>query len=395
MAADDARAAVPLAVWLYLVCAHGGFWRPPRGVPAAPTPARWPSLGVVVPARNEAALLPRTLAALLAQRYPGELRLVLVDDESTDGTGEVGRGLAAGRQGGQERLLVVAGGPPARGWAGKPWALHQGVAALDAGGGGSAGDCEWLLFTDADILHPPGSLTALVAAAEDRRLDVLSLMARLPADRPWERVLIPAFVYFFALLYPFRWVSRRPAAAGGCVLVRRAALVRAGGIGAIADAVIDDIALARALHRAGARLELRLAEDVRGIRAYPGLEELWRMVTRSAYVQLRCSPALLALSLAGLALVFGGPPAALFAGLAGRRPRTAAAGALAWALMAGSYVPLLRHHRSPVALAPALPLVALLYMAMTVDSARRYYGARRGQWRGRALPGRRRGRRAG
>jgi hopene-associated glycosyltransferase HpnB len=370
-------AGVAALAWLWLVLARGLFWRTDLRLPPAAQPARWPSVAVVVPARDEAAVLPASLPGLLAQDYPGPVRVLLVDDGSGDGTGAVARRLGAA---GRVPLTVLSPGPPPPGWAGKPWALRAGVEA--------AGDVDLLLFTDADIAHPPGSLTALVRASAG--LDLVSLLARLRTRTGWERLLIPAFGYFFAMLYPPRW-SNRPgtrtaAAAGGCVLVRPAALRRAGGIEAIRGAIIDDVALARAVKRAGGRTWLGLAADVRSVRPYPRLADLWHMVARSAYTQLRHSPLLLAGTVLGLAVLFGVPPAAAVVGAATGSVPLLAAGLAAWLLMAASYLPTLRYHRLPAGGAVLLPVAAGLYVAMTIDSARRHRAGAGAAWKGRAYP---------
>ncbi|MEV4560279.1 glycosyltransferase [Kitasatospora sp. NPDC049285] len=371
---------VSLAAWVWLAIGQGGFWRTDVRLPrTGGEPERWPSVVAVVPARDEAEVLPESLPSLLAQEYPGPARVVLVDDHSADGTG----GLAAALAGGGGLPLTVTTPPelPA-GWTGKLWALRHGVAL--------AGDAEWLLLTDADIAHRPGSLRALVAAGEANGLDLVSQMARLRVASGWERLIVPAFVYFFAQLYPFRW-SNRPgartaAAAGGCSLVRRTALERAGGVAAIRGAVIDDVSLARAVKRTGGRTWLGLAERVDSVRPYPGLAPLWRMVSRSAYAQLKHSPLLLAGTVLGLALVYLVPPVAAVAGLLTGSWGTAAAGLAAWALMAGTYLPMLRYYgQAPVA-ALALPFTALLYLLMTVDSAVQHWRGRGAAWKGRTYP---------
>jgi hopene-associated glycosyltransferase HpnB len=357
-----------------------------------PGAGEWPSVVAVIPARDEADMLPETLPGLLAQKYAGELLVVLVDDGSSDGTAEVAESLGRGSG---ARVCVVDGQPLPDGWAGKVWAMAQGVAA--------AGDCDYLLFTDADIAFEPGTVGALVRAAvtDDRAL--LSQMALLRADTGWERWIAPAFVYFFAQLYPFRRVgrprARTAAAAGGCMLVRRPVLAAAGGLDRIRDARIDDIALARLLKRppVAARCWLGFSTDVRSRRPYPRLAELWRMVSRSAYTQLRYSPALLAAVLAGLAWLYLLPPVAALGGLAalaagaGGGPGAAAAwcaaaGLAGWAGQAVTYVPVLRMYRLSGLRAPGLPLVALLYAAMTADSARLHHAGRGGAWKGRTIP---------
>jgi hopene-associated glycosyltransferase HpnB len=388
---------LPAVAWAYLLAAHGGFWRtgcrlPVHGQHPEPRAGEWPSVVAVIPARDEADMLPETLPSLLAQKYAGELLVVLVDDSSSDGTAAVAESLGRGSGAG---LRVVDGQPLPDGWAGKIWAMAQGVAA--------AGDCDYLLFTDADIAFEPGTVGALVRAAvtDDRAL--LSQMALLRADTGWERWLVPAFVYFFAQLYPFRRVgrprARTAAAAGGCMLVRRPVLAAAGGLDRIRDARIDDIALARLLKRppAGARCWLGFSTDVRSRRPYPRLAELWGMVSRSAYTQLRYSPALLAAVLAGLAWLYLLPPVAALGGLAALAAGAsggpgaaaawcAAAGLAGWAVQAVTYVPVLRMYRLSGLRAPGLPLVALLYAGMTADSARLHHAGRGGAWKGRTIP---------
>jgi len=437
------------------VAAHGGYWRTGQRLPAAaPRQAgspRWPGVAAVVPARNEADMLPVTLPALLGQDYPGAFRVVLVDDRSSDGTGDIAAELGdKSARDGAAPLTVVAGQPRPDGWAGKVWAMAQGVATATATAGkdvtarsetaqvsaatagkgvatrsetpevsavtagtestagtgqamvGTAGSGTpeapgYLLFTDADIAWAPGALRDLVAAAERDDRAVVSQMALLRAETGWERVIVPAFVYFFAQLYPFRRVndpaSKTAAGAGGCMLVRRAALEKAGGLDQIRGALIDDVALATLLKRDGNRCWLGLTTDIASARPYPRLASLWHMIARSAYTQLRYSPALLAGTVAGLLLLYAAPPAGTIAwlvtaaaGTAGAPASAAAgvAGLVGWALMTASFVPMLRLYRLSVLRAPALPLIAILYAAMTADSARRHYSGRAVSWRGRA-----------
>jgi hopene-associated glycosyltransferase HpnB len=385
-----------LLAWLYLLAGHGRFWLPGPGLPAEPPGAAgtppWPSVAAVIPARDEAAILPRTLPSLAGQRYPGRLAVIAVDDDSADGTGEVAAAIGAASAPGVVR--VVRGAPLPAGWAGKVWAMAQGAQA--------AGACDYLLFTDADIWFAPGVVTGLVRAAVGGDRALVSQMALLRADSGWERWIVPAFVYFFAQLYPFRWVSRRgsrtAAAAGGCMLVRRETLVKAGGLEQIRDARIDDVALARLLKRPPVRADcwLGFARQVRSLRPYPGLTSLWQMVARSAYTQLRYSPVLLAGTIAGLLWLYLLPPAAGIAGLAALAAGTGQAagwcaglGLAAWAVMAVTAVPVLRLYALSPWRAPGLPLVAALYAGMTVDSARRHYAGRGGEWKGRTVPVRR------
>ena len=291
-------AALSLAIWLYLIFARGGFWLALERERGAPALAVWPQVIAVIPARDEAETIGATIRSLLRQDYPGDFRIVLVDDESSDGTAE-----AAGAS---ERLQIIAGTPTPPGWSGKLWAVAQGLAA--------AGEtAPYLLLTDADIAYEQGALAGLVSRAESEGLVLNSLMARLRCDSVPERFAIPAFVLFFQMLYPFAWVASRTrktaAAAGGCMLVRRDALQAAGGIAAIRGALIDDCALAALLKRRGP-IRLSLAERVLSLRRYPDFGEIRRMVVRSAYAQLRYSPALLAFTLAAMTLVFLAPPAA-------------------------------------------------------------------------------------
>ncbi|MEV5805373.1 glycosyltransferase [Streptomyces parvulus] len=370
--------ALSLAAWLWLLLARGFFWRTDVTLPARRETAAWPSVCVVVPARDEAAVLPASLPSLLAQDYPGRAEVFLVDDGSTDGTGELAGELAR-RHGGLPLTVTSPGEPPA-GWTGKLWAVRHGVALA------RAREPEFLLLTDADIAHAPDSLRALVAAAGDGGFDVVSQMARLRVVSAWERLVVPAFVYFFAQLYPFRWIARRgrtAAAAGGCVLLRTETAERARIPEAIRHAVIDDVALARAVKGAGGRVWLGLAERVDSVRPYPRLGDLWRMVSRSAYAQLRHNPLVLAGTVAGLVLVYLVPPLAVVVGAARGETAAALLGGAAWLVMAGTYAPMLRHYRQPLWLAPLLPFTAFLYLLMTVDSAVQHYRGRGAAWKGR------------
>ncbi len=372
-------AAGSLAAWLWLLLFQGFFWRTDVRLPRRTDPGEWPSVCVVVPARDEAAVLPASLPSLLAQDYPGRAEVFLVDDGSTDGTGELARRLA--RELGGLALTVDSPGEPPAGWTGKLWAVRHGIGLA------RARDPEYLLLTDADIAHAPDSLRELVAAARTGGFDAVSQMARLRVDSLWERLVVPAFVYFFAQLYPFRRIGRRgtrtAAAAGGCVLLRTEAAVRARVPDTIRGAVIDDVALARAVKRGGGRVWLGLADRVDSVRPYPRLADLWRMVSRSAYAQLRHQPALLLGTIAGLALVYLVPPVALAVGAASGDKVAAVLGGLAWLVMTGTYVPMLRYYRQPLWPAPLLPVTAFLYLLMTADSAVQHYRGRGAAWKGR------------
>jgi len=390
MLALSIACTVAAVAWAYLVAGHGGYWRTSEWLPRVThEPEAWPDVVAVVPARNEAEMLPATLPALLGQEYPGALTVIVVDDGSSDGTGEVAARIA--RESGRP-LRVIPGTPPPEPdegdgrWAGKVWAMAQGLRA--------AGPAGYVLFTDADIAWEAHTLRHLVAAAEGDDRDLVSQMALLRAATGWERVVVPAFVYFFAQLYPFRRVnapgSRTAAAAGGCMLVRRSALERSGGLALISGALIDDVAMGRMIKRQRGRCWLGLTRQVASVRLYPRLASLWQMVARSAYTQLNYSPALLAATLIGLLFLYVLPPAGAVIGLAvllagGSGPAALAAGAglAGWALMSLSYLPMLRLYRLSPLRAPGLPLIALLYAGMTADSARRHHTGRGAQWRGR------------
>ncbi|HUZ52936.1 MAG TPA: glycosyltransferase [Streptosporangiaceae bacterium] len=397
-----AASLLAVAAWVYLVAGHGGFWRTDQRLPpaGAANQAAWPAVVAVIPARDEAPVLPETLPTLLTQDYQGQLTVVLVDDESTDGTAEVAAKLSDDAQSGTpangQRLKVISGEPPPPGWAGKVWAMDQGLRA--------AGAADYVLFTDADIAYAPGTVSALIRAAEADNRVLVSQMALLRTDTFAERLLIPAFVYFFAQLYPFRWVNRRggrtAAAAGGCMLVRRAPLEAAGGLGQIRGARIDDVALGRLLKRAPAAGDcwLGFTTDVISRRQYNGLGEIWDMVARSAYTQLRYSPAALAGTVLGMAFLYLLPVGAALAGPAlmiGGQAATgvpgwlaawlAAAGLAGWAIMAVSYLPMLRLTRLSPLRAVSLPLIGVLYTAMTVSSARRHHAGQGGEWKGRTI----------
>jgi hopene-associated glycosyltransferase HpnB len=398
-----AIAATVLAVlaWLYLLAGHGGFWRTDQRLPGdSAAPLAWPAVTAVIPARDEADMLPDTLPTLLNADYPGTLAVLLVDDQSSDGTARVAAGLgelagAADPQAGK-RLTVLTGEPLPPGWAGKVWAMAQGLRA--------AGDADYVLFTDADIGYEPGTVADLVRAAEGSRRVLVSQMALLRAETRAERLAIPAFVYFFAQLYPFRRVNRRgsrtAAAAGGCMLVRRAALLAVGGLEPIRSARIDDVALGGLLKRApgGGDCWLGFTTDVVSRRRYDGMAEVWDMVARSAYTQLRYSPLALAGTVIGLAWLYVLPVAATLAGLvlasggprlsgvpAGQAIWLVVAGLAGWTIMSVSYLPVLRLSGLSPLRAPCLPLIAVLYAAMTVSSGWRHHAGRGGEWKGRTI----------
>jgi hopene-associated glycosyltransferase HpnB len=361
--------SLALAAWVLLAFAWGFFWV--AGEEPLPERAQPSPVAVVIPARNEAPMIGEALASLLAQDYPGPTHLILVDDNSTDATAAVARQLSPA-------IDVLPGAPLPPGWTGKMWAVHQGVThALRR-------NPEFLLLTDADIVHSPDHLRRLVAAAQAGTLDLVSHMVLLRAQSLAERLAIPAFVFFFFMLYPPRRIaaprSTVAGAAGGSILLRRTALDRIGGIPAIAHELIDDCALAARIKRSGGRIRLGLTRHTRSIRAYAGPGEIWQMISRTAFTQLRYNWLLLAGTLLGMALLYLAPPALALA--AHGLPARLALGA--WAVLSVLYLPMLRFYRRSPLCAPLLPAVALFYTAATFYSALQHARGLGGQWKGRA-----------
>jgi hopene-associated glycosyltransferase HpnB len=378
--------ALSLALWLYLLLGRDGFWRaqPRFEDEAPPQPTSWPAVVAVVPARNEAAHVGTALRSLLAQNYPGKFAVVLVDDHSTDRTGEIARELT---REGPHRLDVIEAAALPSGWTGKLWAIAQGLRQAAY----VLPEARYLLMTDADIAHAPGSVARLVAKAEAQRLDLASLMVQLRCASFWERLLIPPFVFFFRKLYPFAAVNdpsrRAAAAAGGCMLVRRAALQEAGGIEAIRNRLIDDVALAQAIKwgPGGGRLWLGLSTTTLSLRGYHRLGGVWNMVARSADTQLGHSSPLLLATVAGMALTYLAPPVAIVAGVALADWPSFGLGVIGTGLMAACYLPTTRMYGLHACWSLTLPGAASLYIAMTVDSAIRHRRGVGGRWKGRLL----------
>ena len=380
MSAGTVLGLVALAIWIYLLVGRGGFWlaRDRDDRERFPDPARWPSVVAVVPARNEADVIARSVGSLVKQEYPGSLRIVLVDDGSDDGTAAVAAQAAA--IDGGTRLEILRGAALPAGWTGKLWAMQQGVEQATA----SAEKPDYLLLTDADIGHAPDNLRSLVARAEQGRRVLVSLMAELSCATLAERFLIPAFVFFFQMLYPFAWAARQrhrlAAAAGGCMLVRRDALEKAGGIASLRSEIIDDCALARRLKAQGP-IWLGLTRRARSLRPYGSVGEIGRMISRSAYAQLGYSLLLLAGTVAGMVLTYLVPPALVFLGDSGL---TRAVGLAAWGLMALAFQPMLRFYRVSPLWGPALPIIGMTYTLFTIHSAFQVWRGRGGMWKGRA-----------
>lgn len=370
-------AGATLAIWLYLVLFRGGFWREFARRTAPPPPlSTAPRIVAIVPARDEADVVARSIGSLAAQRAPGYFHIVLVDDHSSDGTAALAVAVAP-----SDLLTVIPAAPLPSGWKGKLWALAEGArhaATLRP---------DYLLLTDADIVHGPENVCHLAARAEEERFDLVSYMATLACETPAERALVPAFVFFFFLLYPPAWIRstrrRTAGAAGGCMLVRYSMIEKIGGIAAIRGELIDDCALACAVKKAGGRVWLGLSETTHSVRPYRTFGEVGRMISRSAFTQLRHSALLLLGTVAGLLLTYLAPPLlTLFA------PQPAAGiAAAAWLSMSICYLPALRFYRVPWFAAPLLPLVALFYAGATVHSAIAYWRGAGGHWKGRVQDG--------
>lgn len=372
-------AALTCLAWAFLLLFWGGFWRADQRLDARlADPLVWPDVTILIPARNEAATIGKVAQAHAATTYPGQSRLFVIDDHSEDGTGNL-----AERAGAE---VVPATDLPS-GWSGKLWALQNGLEQADR----EAPGAEYLLLTDADILHDPETLARLVRKVEAEKLALVSLMARLDARGLWGALLIPAFVFFFQKLYPFRWVNRPDfplgAAAGGCILIRRAALRTIGDLHGIRDALIDDCTLAARIKTSGGRIWLGLADqEVVSLRDNRSFGSIWNMVRRTAFTQLRHSWLLLLAAVAGMTFLYLVPVVALIAGLLNGDTLTAGSGALASALMYVAYRPTLLLYGKPWMWTLTLPVAAVVYTAMTVASAFAHWRGRGGAWKGRTYP---------
>lgn len=362
---------VSLSIWIYLLLFRGRFWQMDQRLPEGTQ--RNASVCVVIPARNEADLLPVTLRSLFAQSYSGSLQIILVDDHSTDGTAEVARETAA-TLGKSEQLQILSAQPLPAGWTGKLWALEQGIQK------GMEREPDYFLLTDADIEHDAENVRDLVSHAIEDDRELVSLMVKLRCVSFWEKLLIPAFVFFFAKLYPFRWASNPhrslAAAAGGCSLIRREALTRIGGVAAIRQALIDDCALADAIKSTGSRrIWLGLTPTTISLRPYDSLDTIWNMVSRTAYTQLNYSPLLLVGAVLGMFIVYLFPVIGILTG--------SLISLLTYLLMSLSYFPIVQFYRCSFWYAFCLPAIAFLYLLMTIDSAIKHWRGQGGAWKGR------------
>jgi len=387
-----------LAIWLVMLIFWGQFWRVDQlletttnisaQVSAQVSPL--PQVCLVIPARNEADLLPITMRSLLLQNYPGTFHIILVDDQSTDGTAEYALEVAHAVDKPQ-KLHIITNQSLLPGWTGKLWAMEQGVQkSAEVLQTISLPAADYFLLTDADIKHDLSNLQRLVQKAVAEDLDLVSIMVRLRCKSFWEKLLIPAFVFFFQKLYPFRWVNdpkkNLAAAAGGCILIRREALERIGGLSVIRDALIDDCALAKAVKSNQGRIWLGLSDLTQSLRPYDSLKTIWDMVARSAYTQLNYSPMLLIGSLLGMSLIYLLPPLGIIIGIVLGNSAIAFSGLAIWLIMSSAYLPIIRFYKCSPWFAFSLPIIALLYTLMTIDSARRHWQGRGGAWKGRVYP---------
>nr|WP_039747637.1 glycosyltransferase [Hassalia byssoidea] len=437
-----------LAIWIGLLTLRGQFWRTDQRLEVGETMLESsPTVCAVIPARNEADLLPVSLRSLLRQDYHGSFTVFLVDDHSTDGTPDIALCVAYALNKSQQLQIISAQALPP-GWTGKLWAMQQGIQAVETRHVASLQKPDYYLLTDADIEHDIANLRRLVAKAEKDNLDLVSVMVRLRCESFWEQLLIPAFVFFFQKIYPFRWVNdpnnTTAAAAGGCILIRREALNRIGGLKAVRHALIDDCALASAVKRrerggvgeggrgrqggqgrlggqggisllspdfctdaitcvstshfctdaitcvstsSTDRIWLGLSTLTRSLRPYPSLTTIWDMVARTAYTQLNYSPLLLVLTLVGMTLIYIVPPLGIIWGALMGNWGIAFTGLLTWLLMSLAYLPTIRFYKCPVWLVFCLSAIAFLYTLMTLDSALRHWQGRGGAWKGRVYPG--------
>jgi hopene-associated glycosyltransferase HpnB len=373
-----------LVIWLFLILFWGQFWRVNHQLEANKDKDidnnTLPTVCVIIPARNEADVIPVSLRSLLLQDYPGKFTIFLVDDQSSDGTANVAQEVAYALDKTPQLQIVTSTSLPP-GWTGKLWAMEQGLQTA------STLTPDYFLLTDADIEHDPSNLHRLVAKAEAQKLDLVSIMVRLRCQSFWEQLLIPAFVFFFQKLYPFSWVNNpkkaNAAAAGGCILIHSEALNRIGGLQIIRQALIDDCSLAKAVKSTHGKIWLGLSTLTYSLRPYDSLKTIWDMVARSAYTQLNYSPFLLIGSLLGMTLVYLLPPIAIIFGLVLGNWIITLISFIGYLLMTFAYFPIIRFYKCSPVFAFSLPIIAFLYTSMTIDSALQHWQGRGGAWKGR------------
>ncbi len=366
-------------IWVFLLTCWGQFWLANQRIENGGSSAdfreeNYPVVRVIIPARNEEEVLERALRSLVVQDYPGSYHLVVIDDHSSDRTATIAHSFPP--------VTVISAQPLPPGWTGKLWAMEQGVKY------NSLPRPDYYLFTDADIAHPPHQLTQLVQKAQQEHLELVSLMVKLHCVSGWEKLLIPAFVFFFQKLYPFAWVNHpqkaTAAAAGGCILIHQAALTRIGGLESLREALIDDCTLAQAVKSTGSgRLWLGLTESTVSLRSYESLKPIWEMVARTAFTQLNYSPGLLLGTLVGMGVVYVIPPVAWGWGMVQGMTGVALLGGMGWIMMAIAYLPTARLYGQSPLTGFQLPLIAILYTLMTLDSAWHHWQGKGGNWKGR------------
>jgi len=373
-----AASCLSSAIWIGLLLWRGKFWRWDTLLDSDRELDFYPSLCAIIPARNEAEVLPKTLPALLLQDYPGELTVILVDDRSTDGTADIACEIARNLD---RSIEIIAGEPLPPGWSGKLWAMAQGIRHSQSF------HPAYLLLTDADICHDRLNLKQLVAKATADNLALVSLMVKLRCQSWWEKLLIPAFVFFFQKLYPFVWVNNPQnsiaAAAGGCILVKPEAIADMGGIATIRQTLIDDCALAQAIKSRHYPIWLGLTRSTSSLREYESLQSIWDMVARTAFTELKYSPLLLIATGIAMTLIYAIAPLATIAGAVTANWLLLASGLWTWILMAIAYFPAIRFYQLQWWFALNLPVIAFLYTLMTFDSALRHWQGRGGAWKGR------------
>ncbi|NES99022.1 MAG: glycosyltransferase [Sphaerospermopsis sp. SIO1G1] len=374
-----------LIIWLCLILFWGQFWRVDQQLQIeSSTCTKFPTVCIIVPARNEAEVITVTLRSLLLQDYPGNFQVLLVDDQSTDETASLAVEISEEfDQTAKLKIIVSKDLPP--GWTGKLWAMEQGFQQINQLYQNDYPD--YILFTDADIEHHISNLSQLVNKAETDNLDLVSLMVKLRCQSFWEQLLIPAFVFFFQKLYPFRWVNNpekaTAAAAGGCILINREMLTKIGGLSIIKTALIDDCSLAEAVKSHQGKIWLGLTSTTSSLRPYESLQSIWNMVARTAYTQLYYSPFLLVSSVLGMVIVYILPILGIFLGLLLGNWLITLLGLCTWLLMIFAYFPIIFFYQVPLLFTLCLPIIALFYTCMTIDSAKRHWQGVGGAWKGR------------
>lgn len=385
--------SLSLVIWLYLILARGQFWLSNQKINPVTFPlTNYPQVCAIIPARDEADVLPLSLTSLLNQDYLGEFPIILIDDQSSDSTGKIAQEIADNCQK-SDQIHIISGQPLETGWTGKLWAMKQGITEAT-----EKFAPDYFLFTDADIAHASSNLTQLVSKAVQEKQALVSLMVWLRCDSFWEKFLIPAFVFFFEKLYPFPLVNNPnspiAAAAGGCILIRRDILEKIGGIEILKQSLIDDCSLAIAVKKylqhhpenPERSIWLGLTESTYSLRPYPDLASIWNMVARTAFTQLNYSILLLIGTIFGMFLTYLAAPLGLILGLILAEKSIIIISTVTLLLMALSYSPTLRLYKLSPLRALTLPLIALFYSLMTIDSARRYWRGQGGGWKGRVYP---------